>query len=109
MVRATQLVIHNLSDAEFGSAMETPVIVRVNLAARISPEHDIFPEAMDSKRLPVHVKGLADGIPHVLEAEFQFGFEFDWFFHSHITKFVVRPKKPSSKGLTHYENTKPPS
>jgi len=84
MISAPQRVIHNLSDAEFGSAMETPIIVRVNLAPRISPEHDIFPEAMDSKRLPVHVNGLADGIPHILEAEFQFGFEFDWFFGAHV-------------------------
>src|SRR5262245_22713903 len=70
--------------------MQTTIVVDVNAARRIAPDHDVFAEPAQPNRLIVDEIGAADGIPHVAHAEFQFVVEID-------------------RGLSRQWNTRPPS
>src|SRR5215831_18637198 len=43
VVGTSQRVVQNLSNAELGPTVETPVLVRMDLVMRIAPENDVEP------------------------------------------------------------------
>ena len=49
--------------------MKTSIIVNVNFAGGVPPQHDVVPEPMKSKRFVFDPSRLTHGIPHVLETE----------------------------------------
>ena len=77
VIRAAQHSIDDHSDAEFGAAMETTVVMNANLAVWVAPDDDVVAETLEPERPLLHVPRLANRIPHVLDTQLQFGFKLD--------------------------------
>src|SRR2546427_6751095 len=81
MIRTPQHIVQNPPKTKLGPPMQTTVIVCVNLAAGITPHHDIAPESTQPERPVLHMRRLTNRIPHVSEPQLQFRLEFDWVGH----------------------------
>ena len=86
VIRAAQDIVHHSPDAELGATMEATIVMRVNLAVRIPPKHDVHAEPVEPNRFLLHTCGPADGIPQIAKPQLQFSLEFGLLLDSHGCK-----------------------
>src|SRR5215469_1968053 len=69
MVGASQRVVQNLSHAQFGSAMQAAILVRMDLVMRIAPQNGVDAEPVQTDGSLLHLRRLTDRVPHVPQPE----------------------------------------